>query len=126
MNKVPINIEELGIKLESMITFGKVKLSQLFVVIGHPEENYYEHELDENFILNLKENLADKDGDLTQLVDTSKIKVFFSKECIKWVNGTPHYAKYVLDRRKFNYPQISKISARPFGEVNSRSSHILQ
>ena len=105
--KISINEELLGFKLEAMMLKGKAKLSQLFVVCGAPEEADFEKVLPDSFIDNLKLNLAEKNTELLQLVDTNKIKVFFSKKCIKWNKDIPMYAQWILDSRKFEYPNVS-------------------
>lgn len=112
MNAV-INIEELGFKIERMILAGAKtgkppKLSELFIVIGNNDEASFEKDLGERFISELHLHLAEKDPELALYVmDTKKIKVFFSKKCAAFKNGEYCYKKYILDSRKYNYPNIS-------------------
>jgi hypothetical protein len=92
-------------KIERGIRAG-LKIEDLFMVIPCSTE-HGEGEVD----------LETKHGNL---------KVFFCKDLYDFqVYGRKTPQALILSKRKYNYPKISKPSARPFKELNEKPPHII-
>ena len=114
--KIPINLTELECSIERLVRKHHAKLSELFIIVNAPDEGEIKLELPDSIIRNLKESLSfDRDlailspktrgESLSHLIDTNKIRVFYLFYAPK---------NLVLWNKKFNYPQVSKVSAKPF------------
>lgn len=115
--QIPISSLTLECKIEEMIRKGGACLSDLFLVFGHiKDEGEFEKVLPEKMVEDLKKNLRRFHPELFYKIDCKKIKVFFVKDNVKAL---------ILDHRKFPYPKPSKVSKRPFEEVNERPSNII-
>lgn len=123
--KVPIDLTELECKIEHAIRKGGAKLSELFLIVHGKDEGYFNLELPEKVLEDLKKNLkidielASLDSrrgvDLSKHVDSKKLKVFYLFYCPQ---------NLLLWNKKFNYPQVSKVSKRPFEIIGGKESNI--
>lgn len=134
--KIPYSIQLLETKFEQIFRRGKDKMSDLFIIFRSPEEADFIKELPDKMISDLRLNLRTYEfnkrctdinqkfvenfnlfhSDIETLVDTNKIRVFFKRDVPKNV---------ILSKRVFNFPNISKISARPFETLKGVAPHLV-
>lgn len=112
---IPISKIELECKIEGLIRKGGAKLSDLFLCFNAPNEGDTWLTLPHQMLWDLKVNLKRFDPELKDKIDTNKILVFYAYWFPK---------NLILDHRKFDYPLISKVSARVSKEINGKGSNL--
>lgn len=122
--KIPVNEQDLEMRIERMILAGGAKLSDLLLFCWSPEEGEIVKELPDKIISALRENITRQNAELSDRIDTNKIHVFFSKRAIKMVNGEPKPIQFLIDRRKYGNPNVSRPSIRPFEDIGQNKSHL--
>lgn len=140
--KIHYSQEFLEQAIESRIRKSGVKLSDLFLIFKSDEEAEFDKILPDVMLKSLKDNLkkfefdraliakrslndADSnvvlnykrfDSELSHKINTDRIKVFFVKDA-------PFNA--LCNKNLLNYPQISRVSVRPFSNVNGKESSLM-